>query len=470
MSNLKANTSIRATQRILWWCSGANISLLSECKSDWQKFYTIGLSVISSGFIAALSFIVVGDILFKNIYLTLILGIISGAIIFNLNRFIASTFPTQKKAIKNLVFILPRILLAVNISLTISFPLQLILFKDTIELKLQTGNLGLTHNFLDKVTAFNELRSDNTSITIISWLLNLLFLALEIMPILVIWLSPKGAYEKLLEFNEDFERQQVEVNKKLEQEKLELSEYYGRKQNELFEIEKLEILKNNLEKRIRRREALTVIPFGGFEFYIDYKTLPLNDMNSLFATLNNIYSAVYQIESFNKNTILSKQPFYNINEILKSHPEDVLSIHSIETGNSVTFKISTGWKPNVELIKGDFIITLPKGSLALLITGYLITNIFDYGISNYKQILEVQKLEKENKILENQLFKEQLSLFNSKLKDSSDEVKEKFQFELFKFYELTLANSNFIETKITQDTLIMEKMEQGKLIIESGEK
>ena len=193
-------------------------------------------------------------------------------------------------------------------------------------------------------------------------------------------------------------------------------------------------------------------------------------MNSLFATLNNIYSAVYQIESFNKNTILSKQPFYNINEILKSHPEDVLSIHSIETGNSVTFKISTGWKPNVELIKGDFIITLPKGSLALLITGYLITNIFDYGISNYKQILEVQKLEKENKILENQLFKEQLSLFNSKLKDSSDEVKEKFQFELFKFYELTLANSNFIETKITQDTLIMEKMEQGKLIIESGEK
>jgi hypothetical protein len=184
-----------------------------------------------------------------------------------------------------------------------------------------------------------------------------------------------------------------------------------------------------------------------------------------------LYNAIYRIENFNtKKSLISPRSGYNLEDVFRSHPEDILHIHSIETGNSITFKISTGWKPKVELIKGDFVISLPKGSLALLLTGFLITTVFDYSVSGYKEILEIQKLKKENKILDNQLLKEQLDIFNSKLKDSTPEMQDQFQDELFKFYRLTLANSNFTEVKITQDTLIMEKMQNGNLSIEGDEK
>jgi hypothetical protein len=461
MSDFNANTSIRPTQRFLWWCAGANISLLSKCKSDWQKFYTIGLSVILSSISGAISFATVGAIILNNIYFSQALGILWGAIIFNLNRYVSSIFPAQESLSKNLLFIFPRILFAIIISFVISFPMQIFLFKVAIEQNLLIKKLDPMHNFLDKVTALNELRGSNTSVSIIFWLVTISFLTIEMMPILVIWLSPRGAYEKLLAFNENFERQQVEDSKRIEQQKLELSDYFEQQQNELYERERLEILNDAKEKRLRRRSELSAIPFGGLEFYIDYKSLPLNEINSLFETINNIYNLVYRIEGANESAMLLR----------RSCPEDVLSIHSIETGNSITFKISTGWKPNVELIKGDFIISLPKGSLALLITGHLIAKMFDYGISTYRQILEIQKLEKETEALDDQLLRRQLNSFDSKLESSSDELKEEFQIELFKLYDITLANSNFIQTKITQDALIIKKMKQGQLtIIQSREK
>ncbi len=57
MKNLNESSSITLLQRIFWWCSGVNISLLVELKTSWQKFYTVGLAIILSSLVSALSFI-----------------------------------------------------------------------------------------------------------------------------------------------------------------------------------------------------------------------------------------------------------------------------------------------------------------------------------------------------------------------------------------------------------------------------
>ena len=497
MSNIKSNMFIALTKKIIWWCSGVNISLLSELRSEWQKFYAIGLSVILSGIVTTLSFIAAAETIFNNIYLSAILGVLFGGTNLMFDKFIISAFSVQKKTIKNPIFIFLRILLAVVTSIIATSSIQLIIYKNIIEERLRLLELGLT--LLNKFTAFHELQNSDANIAILSGLIFIFFLVLEIIPFFAISLSPNGLYESALEFNDNLEkdkilkslmleREKFESNDNLEREKIQqnvilerekLDRIYSferekfisdqdflRQKNYLYEQQELQVIKENNQRLIRKTDELSQIPFGGLEFYIDYKMLPLGDINSLFASINNIYIAIYKIKDLNSNAPVSKLGYYNFEEILKSHPEDVLSVHSIETGNSITFKISTGWKPNIELIKGDFIISLPKGSVALLILGYLIIKIFDYSISNYKQLLEIQKLEKENKVLDNKLFNEQLDLFNSELELSSHEIKDNFQQDLFRFYELTKGNANFIQTKIIQDKMIIDKMEKGKLTVD----
>ncbi len=95
--------------------------------------------------------------------------------------------------------------------------------------------------------------------------------------------------------------------------------------------------------------------------------------------------------------------------------------------------------------------------------------IFDYVISNYKQILEIQKIEIEKKILYIELFNKELKSFNSKLELSTNKVQESSQMDHSNFYKLTLLNKKVIHTKIIQDTLIFDKLAKGKLTTESNE-
>jgi hypothetical protein len=448
MTSKKVVQSPNGAQKLLWWCVGVNINVLSEIRSEWQKFNGLGFSTIASCVLGMYSCIFACNYLFGNVFFSVVFAILWGLLILFLNRYINQTLLTTPKR-SNIPILIIKGLLSLTVSFTISLPVQLVMFNGEITAKLQpTGNL-ISHGLLEKMKVFQELKSENSSIAIASWLIFALFFVMEIAPTLLILISPKGLYEASSKHSQNTELMLLDLIAK----------------------EQYQQIKNREAKIGRKHEDMDSMPFGGFEFYIDYKTLHLNDMNALFSSLNNLYNAIYRIENFNtKKSLISPRSGYNLEDVFRSHPEDILHIHSIETGNSITFKISTGWKPKVELIKGDFVISLPKGSLALLLTGFLITTVFDYSVSGYKEILEIQKLKKENKILDNQLLKEQLDIFNSKLKDSTPEMQDQFQDELFKFYRLTLANSNFTEVKITQDTLIMEKMQNGNLSIEGDEK
>lgn len=124
-------------KEFFWFCSGANRSLLNRCPTESSKFTGIGAAVLFTGLLAALSGGYAIYTVFENPWWASAFGLLWGAIIFNLDRFIVSTM-RNKEGKKWLAFAQasPRLLLAVLLAIVISKPLELRIFQKEIDRKL----------------------------------------------------------------------------------------------------------------------------------------------------------------------------------------------------------------------------------------------------------------------------------------------------------------------------------------------
>ena len=124
-------------KEFFWFCSGSNQSLLKRCPTESSKFTGIGAAVFFTGLLAALSGGYAFYSVFENTWWSLAFGLLWGAVIFNLDRFIVATL--RKRAGQKWLELLqasPRILLAVMLAIVISKPLELRIFKKEIDRKL----------------------------------------------------------------------------------------------------------------------------------------------------------------------------------------------------------------------------------------------------------------------------------------------------------------------------------------------
>jgi hypothetical protein len=137
-------TNIRATdqatnrpstiQRFFWWCAGANISLLEECRSEWHKFTAIGVFVLLVGLMAIISgTFFLNESLGLPLYLAVFGGGFWGILILSVDRVMLTFFQKGKGEWKRAI---PRILLSILISLVVNDPLLLRCFSGEIEAKL----------------------------------------------------------------------------------------------------------------------------------------------------------------------------------------------------------------------------------------------------------------------------------------------------------------------------------------------
>lgn len=124
----------------LLFCSGANKQILEQCPTDINKYVGVGGTVFFTGLFAMLS----GGYAFYTVFHTndyalvpaMLLGILWGLFIFNLDRYIVSSMHKQGKPWNDLKLALPRLILAVLLALVISKPLELRLFETEIESEL----------------------------------------------------------------------------------------------------------------------------------------------------------------------------------------------------------------------------------------------------------------------------------------------------------------------------------------------
>lgn len=121
----------------LIFCSGCDPDILTECpKSEKIKFGCIGATVLFTGVLACFSggyaFYTIFQDLLLSIPLSMFFGILWGAIIFNLDRYLVSSLKKQGNIKRELLLATPRFLMAIIISVVVSKPLEVRIFQERI--------------------------------------------------------------------------------------------------------------------------------------------------------------------------------------------------------------------------------------------------------------------------------------------------------------------------------------------------
>lgn len=130
-------------QSFLWWCAGAQQTLLAKFPSEQIKYSGLGGVVLATFALAALSSGYAFYTVFGNLFWSSLFALLWGAIIFNLDRFLVSTM--RKYGVswqKQFLMAAPRFFLALLIGLTIARPLELKIFEKEIAVKMEESLHG----------------------------------------------------------------------------------------------------------------------------------------------------------------------------------------------------------------------------------------------------------------------------------------------------------------------------------------
>ncbi|MDE6003947.1 MAG: DUF4407 domain-containing protein [Oscillospiraceae bacterium] len=124
----------------LWSCAGVNKPILRRCPSDYAKYAGIGGTILFTALMACFSGGYALSFVFGEWWIGIIFGIFWGLLIFNLDRFIVNTMYSDGKVTiswQELKSGLPRIIMAIFLGIVISYPLELKIFDDEIQVKIE---------------------------------------------------------------------------------------------------------------------------------------------------------------------------------------------------------------------------------------------------------------------------------------------------------------------------------------------
>ncbi len=123
---------MRKVISFFWFCSGADTEILKKCPSETAKYTGIGATVFFTGVFAFLSASYALYTVFENFFTSIAFGIVWGLMIFNLDRFIVSSMRKEGRAGREFAMAIPRLILAILISVVIARPLELKIFEKEI--------------------------------------------------------------------------------------------------------------------------------------------------------------------------------------------------------------------------------------------------------------------------------------------------------------------------------------------------
>lgn len=167
----KPRNKVNGLQKLFLLCSGADVKILMQCRTEWNKYAGIGATILFTGILASISGGYALHAIFRNsehaIWYALGFGLFWGMVIFNLDRFIVSTIRKEGKIGKEAGMAIPRICLAIIISIVIAKPLEVKIFEDRIyaqieEKKLDNMEAGLTK--IENITSIRQLNEDTENV------------------------------------------------------------------------------------------------------------------------------------------------------------------------------------------------------------------------------------------------------------------------------------------------------------------
>ena len=114
--------------------------MLDQCPTEASKYAGIGATVFFTGVFASLASAYAIFTFTDNYWISAGLGLVWGALIFNLDRYIVSSMRKTGDFSQEFKMALPRIILAILISVVIARPLELKIFEKEIQTELVTIN------------------------------------------------------------------------------------------------------------------------------------------------------------------------------------------------------------------------------------------------------------------------------------------------------------------------------------------
>ncbi|MDP5168811.1 MAG: DUF4407 domain-containing protein [Bacteroidia bacterium] len=125
-----------ALKRFFFACAGAYNKILEACPSEHAKYVGIGATIFLTACLAVISGTFAIMTLVESPMVAVLAGIMWGALIFNLDRYIVSSIRKEGKVWHEVGLAFPRILLAVVISIVITKPIEVRLFDNQINSEL----------------------------------------------------------------------------------------------------------------------------------------------------------------------------------------------------------------------------------------------------------------------------------------------------------------------------------------------
>ena len=135
--------SDQSLTRFLWFCAGAKPEILArpECATETPKYAVIGTTILLTAAFAAISATFAFHLVFESFTICVLLGLLWGFFILNIDRLIVLTINKNASLFSQFGSAAIRLAIAAILSLTISKPLELRLFKNEIEYQLEQERL-----------------------------------------------------------------------------------------------------------------------------------------------------------------------------------------------------------------------------------------------------------------------------------------------------------------------------------------
>jgi hypothetical protein len=161
----KNKNSYSSIQYFFWLLSGAEIHILKDCPTDYNRQASIGFTIFMTTLLAFFSGSYAGYYFGESLLSAFIFGAIWASLIFSIDRSMVVTLkkdPTKEKQNFWLAF-LSRGVLAILIAFIISIPLELLIFEENIELHMDKYKLDQVYN-IQQAAKRNEAIDDKQRI------------------------------------------------------------------------------------------------------------------------------------------------------------------------------------------------------------------------------------------------------------------------------------------------------------------
>lgn len=125
-----------SVKRFFFACAGAYLRILEACPSEHTKYVGIGATIFLTACLAVISGSFAIYTLIDNALVAFLFGLLWGAMIFNLDRYIVSSIRKEGKTWNEIGLAMPRLILAILISIVITKPIEVELFRNQINSEL----------------------------------------------------------------------------------------------------------------------------------------------------------------------------------------------------------------------------------------------------------------------------------------------------------------------------------------------